>query len=1433
MAAAALAALAALSLGCAEERAAINRVQANALDKTFFVGKLEDRKDDPEFFMRTTVVDVPFGANSDGLITSTDTQPTVRVRWDITEKLLVARLTYELVEGAEGAGAAADSGAGKGAKLTKDGQIVAAFAIEKHFDIRHDYNPSTGEEQNVLVENDTDRRFSQRQYFRVDFSQNLVTDAYELDTLSQLGISYGVSYSPVAYYVSDPAHPDAPVFDMKGGYFDVTTKALASPEVIEDEWWGDTPACFLLGYWPALNCNPSEITLRHSFLRVGERDYEPADWDGEKMDLVGVFTVDRQGYDRGYGIVDDKWRRFAARWDLFAKSHTEVACGTSATTPIGKEPTRDEDQNGTADECESVGRGSRCDEHQGLCTIPLRDRAVKTIPWHVNPGFDETLFDASAETLAAWSDSVRVAVLAGRLSECRRTLDADCEAAMGWPVPWSDDFNPEKGDASSAEVPEVFTLCHNPVIDGDAPECGEAKTAPRLGDLRYNFINILSEPEFLSPWGIMVDSEDPLSGEKIAGSVNLWGAVTDHYAAQLVDLLMLVNGTLDASAYISGENVSEWVAALERGGVAARAGEAMSKAELDRRMAAFDGSAIAPMLAGLPKPKPGTPPALKHKLRGHALVESGRLGAGNAALAERLGRLRGTAVEAAMIGPDMAQLAGADPTAPLSQEAIDRASPFARNNPAVRRAMARRGLVEQARRHSCRLEATEPDNLLGLVKKAEVLFGTPDVADKAAVQAWREEVYQWARVEYTKGVLAHELGHSMGLRHNFAASFDSLNYDPQYWQLRTENGAATADCEDGNLDGNGCVGPRWKDPITKAELDNDIARYSTTSVMDYPGETTQDQRLLGKYDRAAVRMVYGGVVDVWAKEGVSVTEGAAERGKAYKLTAFAASPGLTGVIYFPPTDPSQDYEFIHYSRYNSEFDLISSCGASSAPDAVLGATCEEQPLDVVDYRDMRGFVDVPEYAAFDWAVTPRAVDAKGRVRRGYMFSSDEYADAGNVPAFTGDSGADAYEIVRYLESQYELRYPLDAFRRNRVTFNSEDTTRRIQYKYFDKIQLIAKTFAFGALLDGDPENLDSGLLADGNYGPLALAGTVALDLFTRVLLRPEPGFFCPAESCYGVQPAGVEAELHTADLAPLPELYLYDFQVGLGDGRYLHNDYDYSQGYFWGDYQTQVGTYYDKVWSTYYLAEAFDYFISNSKADFVDGSYKNVSFATVYPNQVRRLYDALLTGDYDLYAPRVVPPKDPEDTPLVPLVFPAFGAKDGPEPPPAGSLMVEPNWGWNEQIWAMVWGSVFFPTNWSYKFIQGARIAALDEDPIWPAGEVVAFTDPETSVTYRAHDAGTEVLGGELRQRGTGARMLAWANKLLCYAYEVKRNGQGEAILDALGQPELVLDGDGAPVENPEYPGAVATLRKYVDNVDMMRQLVKDFAMPLGELPEP
>ncbi|MFP6687116.1 MAG: hypothetical protein VB934_20505, partial [Polyangiaceae bacterium] len=213
------------------------------MSKAFFIGEdFQSVDDDPEFWSQNTLVDVGWGAAQGGLFTSSYVHPTSRVRWQVTEDLLIARASHERVDGSDAKGLATGL-------ETQDGVIVAAFRVDSHFDIRREYNPSTGEEYNVIVENTVDRSWYQREYFRVDWSANLGTDSYDFDTLSILGVLHGVDYEPLAYYVEDPNDEQAPFFDVPSGYFDITTKVFAKPKVVDVSamGWGidSLPACFL------------------------------------------------------------------------------------------------------------------------------------------------------------------------------------------------------------------------------------------------------------------------------------------------------------------------------------------------------------------------------------------------------------------------------------------------------------------------------------------------------------------------------------------------------------------------------------------------------------------------------------------------------------------------------------------------------------------------------------------------------------------------------------------------------------------------------------------------------------------------------------------------------------------------------------------------------------------------------------------------------------------------------------------------------------------------------------------------------------------------------------------------------------------------------------------------------------------------------------
>src|SRR5690606_27388172 len=99
----------------------------------------------------------------------------------------------------------------------------------------------------------------------------------------------------------------------------------------------------------------------------------------------------------------------------------------------------DADGDGTADACHpSVtgydgSLGSQCDVHKNKCTIPYRDRAIRTSGYWVNPEMPDELLDplddagnpvgrgASEDVIFAWNQLLQNAVALAREVECRRT----------------------------------------------------------------------------------------------------------------------------------------------------------------------------------------------------------------------------------------------------------------------------------------------------------------------------------------------------------------------------------------------------------------------------------------------------------------------------------------------------------------------------------------------------------------------------------------------------------------------------------------------------------------------------------------------------------------------------------------------------------------------------------------------------------------------------------------------------------------------------------------------------------------------------------------------------------------------------------------------------------------------------------------------------
>ncbi|NJS15701.1 MAG: hypothetical protein HC788_15295 [Sphingopyxis sp.] len=111
-------------------------------------------------------------------------------------------------------------------------------------------------------------------------------------------------------------------------------------------------------------------------------------------------------------------------------------------------------------------------------------------------------------------------------------------------------------------------------------------------------------------------------------------------------------------------------------------------------------------------------------------------------------------------------------------------------NPQLRRHFEQTRELSLAARGACIVpfEATAPIAYIALGDILQEKFGRFNPQDPPNVQNERADKmkkYLAERAQYA--VIAHEMGHSFALRHNFVSSSDPWNFRPQYWQLRTND----------------------------------------------------------------------------------------------------------------------------------------------------------------------------------------------------------------------------------------------------------------------------------------------------------------------------------------------------------------------------------------------------------------------------------------------------------------------------------------------------------------------------------------------------------------------------------------------------------------------------------------------------------------------
>lgn len=1469
-----------LVTSCAVQRDSINRVQPNALQKSFFIGDLSDPSDDPMFVTRNFVVDASEAQELVGISTASGVE---RIRWQITEDTLFARRAYSIT-----------SGDNKGTSVEPNGDIIAAYKIDSHFDVRNAYNPATGEELAVQEENTADRPWYERDHFRVDWSKNLV-DSPVWTTMFYGKVFGDIEVTPIAYYESDETSDDAPHFNAEEGYLDVTSHFLVEPETTQ---WGslEIPMCFIMGIFTGsaiYSCEAQEAVLRTSFWKLQnadpDEDFEPFENTEAPREIFGnpggigdsaahgIVPAPLEEYDPQYGYTDEGLTRLMLTHNIWQQSHQTVGeCSTdseckditgrsgsvclgsgSCSMPCSYKSRVDSDGNGTDDQCENDdtdydgSSGAQCSV-RNRCTIPYRDRDVKPVTYYVAPDMPEALQDsldkkgdvksrgANEDLIATWNQALQLAVATAREVECRRTGNdqdhderrAECHEEYfevddgrdaiqmisygGWGAP-----TPRKAS-------DVLVLCHNPVREYDDPSCGEVGERSRPGDIRKNMLIYWNYSTQAPYGGIGGWRADPSTGQIFGASATTIGRSVTSSAARVRDLILVSLGELDFEDITTGVSATVLQKTLENG----RTPETFTSEELAERLKAIDHHHLSQQVDfDLSEVDLRSPASAVASFKSNLVIDPAQRSRDLLRYKAAVKPLLGTEFEAQMVsGNWVVDAVGANPGAPLTDQLLEVASPLRSYDLGHLASTDQRVLQALGQRGICHIDA-----LVGI--------GTPDITglgryyrDKypdLSGKAFADAVYEDLWVEVYKGIQLHEIGHSLGLLHNFASSWDAANFNPQYWQLRTHEGTRMDSCNSMPRDASStdasadtCMGPRYLDPETDDEMGlgseprPGLNYYGHTSTMEYQNARFFETIGLGQYDVMAMKALYGRNLETFDAREFPTNE------QANFLSLNETQLSEESRVH------SAEYGFpmgVHYTELARQIRLFDPARCRDATDSekkkaewriVHGKVCAPPSKDHGHWDDFADSADSPSQVTGRkiWVPADSTAPAAGNTRWPYRFGGDMSNGYMHINPF--DSGADAYEVTMETIRKNDYNYPLTYFRAQRRGWTTMQLPSYTARNFYERLRSYHWSVSFQNAFYTDLQEqvpnwepiFEEWRQSDDLMRPGLLAQSEMFKGIAAVLLAPEPGVY------QALEPQG--SFYDTGRILNTQE----EFVLDASSARFLAPSYDSGPeaGGSW-DYHTYArrgGYEIEKALAARALTDGRPVFSSFSRDIYLDDRIININFRSDMPKAVDRLLGGALAEQWDTVSQYVNRAEASVDSPAVRM---ADLLSETPQLPPE-ARQVFPNFGYNQAIPTLVYSHLYGRLNSDLELSNKMRMwleGSISGEVELPDSEQVRFTYPESGITYIARRFGSEILLGREVDTGIASRMLENANQLVEQVYELQVDDDENVVRDQFGRAELMRDEQGRAIVREGGSADVprAKLRRYVGQLDATVQI--------------
>ncbi len=1192
--------------GCAQSTDEINRVQPNYIKKSDLLGR--------EYYVRTTVVGTQFTSaySFPGSMSST-----ARGVFEIQEGALLFYRTYEFIQGSEayamkgdvdtpmkdkdgkvikqvvlkdyqrfrctkddadlcGAGWCADATAPKAGlegeaqhhgfcvqeatRYVYRGAPLFTYPISSHFDITYGYSAASGERNNILSENTTDRKWYERDYIRVDWGSGS-TMSYEADVLAGM---VGAGVSAQSIYEGEVG-PEGDQFqtgvdtrygkDVKQSYLTFVNRYILSAPSTYLSGFGAIPICFFYPWYTGgvYDCLTEEVKVRTFFLQVPdfgkdpERAYVAREMDDVEFEKFGFFRTERQTYDTNYSKTFSNAIRRAQRhriWDRYVKKY-------------------ETDKDGR-----KVWTGSF--DYSKMTPVP--------IVYYMNADHPRELVEASKDIAAQWSVPF-TEVVAFHKGDCgSKTSKADYDQCIKDNSPDHPMFILcENTDAVAKQAVEAGS----PMAEWSGTElgkrfCRNMGEARIFGDLRYSTMHAVTDPIQIGLYGYGPSAADPLTGELMAGYAHSYVAQMKLGAERAMRTIEYTAGVKDfndikrsservylaearqlksygqagpkstkaAMSYVEnmlepavqqrmknkGLKLSDQAATWAQGRMSILRNNPTIDAQL---VAGTDDHAVHAIFKD-PRVAKGTASAVsksqldtmslanwnhitafrerqrvqmelaKKNIMLDSFTDGSVMGVSleygrhyDEQFCKAFSAAEGTVYNWAELAKDTDKTAAGDCSEAGKYESLGLAKGRLCLDVAGKTQWV--GCSAQVLMQKLRVAVNEaaggspfaePNKFLPsplYSDSADPLVRKTQEIGRDLAYKLRQSIKQdlWARIY--KGTQLHEVGHTIGLRHNFEASTDALNYQPEFWSLK--------------LDAKGEVVNPWQRD-TPAQSLGHMRQHQLASVMDYTSKFNGRFGGLGRYDHAAIKFAYGDMIEVFNKAPDLDT---APSKDLPAMRSFLDEPSATDASTFEPfhlgnTDMSKLIRKVHYTSLPKYFGGVANMYDRRSVNwsQLKGKQCNND-------TDCEGTRECRKFGADKFCTDPKVTEVP------YRFCSDEYN--GRTPTCaTFDEGADTLEIARNALDDYENYWFFYGYGQDSVTYHPNrysGTVMRylwtavkqfkywaIQYSHYNKADWW-KT-KYGKAFDVDPNGGLSG----------SLATALTMNTLSQILARPSTGYYC-------------------------------------------------------------------------------------------------------------------------------------------------------------------------------------------------------------------------------------------------------------------------------------------------------------------------------------